>query len=250
MSIDWRTPLVELDTPRDAIGFRKVIVANAIACIGLSAGIAETYKAFERLLGRPYKGIPWDLRRPFKAWKENGVLHTQGVSTCGLVGEGIEKRSGFANPWLSLEYYPAQPYQSITRSVAWGGRVGAWIDGRKQNDLFPRPESGSQVIIGCRSPYEESSGSEHALTVIGWEDDVVVNVAGGKVDCDHGFLQCVKLVRLRWVLRSGKVWLVAPDAPPHLASGRRLHGWLSPSLVPQTDRCMAPVGWEDVEVEL
>lgn len=250
MQIDWRTPLQQIDTPKSAVDFRRVIVANCLSCVGLSAGIDETYPIFEKLLGPSYKNAGWDLKRPFRCWKENGIWRTEGVSTCGLVADGNEARSGFDNPYLYQEYYPAQPHRTITRTIVWGSQVGAWIDGRSQHDLFPRPESGSQVVIGCRSPYEEYGGTEHAFKVVRWEDDILVSVDGGQVDYEHKLLQCVKLVKRRWIVRGGKIWLVSPSARPDLATGRRLYGWLSPSLVPQRPRCLAPVGWESVEVEL
>jgi hypothetical protein len=247
--ITWQTPLVEIATPKDAIEFRKVIVANAMSCVGLSAGIQETFSLFNKLLGLPYKGIPWDLKRPFRCWKKDGKWHTEGVSTCGLVSEGVEARSGFDNAFLYESYYPAQKYRSITRTIVWGTKVGAWYDARRQDDLWPRPESASQLVIGCRSPYEEYGGSEHSFTIAGWQDDdIVVSVDGGQVDYANGGLQCVKLRRRRWIMRNGQVWLVDPDKRPDLATGRRLLGWLSPSLVPQRPTCIAPEGWEQIEV--
>jgi hypothetical protein len=249
MLITWQTPLIEIVTPKDAIEFRKVIVANAMSCIGLSAGIQDTYAIFDKLLGPSYRKIPWDLKRPFRCWKENGKWRTQGVSTCGLVSEGIEARSGFDDPYLFEPYYPAQKYRSITRSIVWGTKVKAWYDARRQDDMWPRPESGSQIIIGCRSPYEAYGGTEHSFTITGWEDDdIVVSVDGGQVDYKHGCLQCVKVRRRRWIVRNKQVWLVDPDKRPDLATGRRLFGWLSPSLVPQRPKCIAPEGYEQIEI--
>jgi hypothetical protein len=249
MQITWRTPLVEIDTPKDALAFRQIVIANSLSCVGLSAGIHETFKIFNDLLGPPYKGIPWDLKRPFRCWKENGKWRTVGVSTCGLASEGIESRSGFDNPMLLQQYYPAQKYQSITRSIVWATQVKAWQDGRRLDDLYPRAESGSQVVIGCRSLYEELGGNEHSFTAVGWEDDdILVSVDGGQVDYAHGGLQCVKLRRRRWIMRNKQIWLVDPDKRPDLATGRRLLGWISPSLVPQRPRCVAPEGWDQVKV--
>jgi len=249
MQITWRTPLIEIDTPKDALDFRRVIIANAMSCVDLSAGVAETFKLFEALLGPSYKNIPWDLKRPFRCWKEDGKWKTQGVSTCGLVSEGIERRSGVDNPYLIEQYYPAQKYRSITRTIVWGTKVGAWYDARKQDDLYPRPESAAHLVIGCRSPYEAYGGTEHAFTVIGWEDDdICVSVDGGQVDQHHKGLQCVKLRRRRWVMRNRQIWLVDPDERPDLAVGRRVLGWLTPSLCPQTKRCTCPEGWEGIEV--
>ena len=250
MAITWQTPLIEIATPKDALDFRRVLIANALSCVGLSAGIPETFQIFADLLGPSYRNIPWDLKRPFRCWKENGKWKTQGVSTCGLVSEGIERRGGTDNPFLTQQYYPAQKYQSITRTIVWGSQVKAWHDARGQNDLYPRPESGSHMVIGCRSAYEEYGGTEHSFTIVDWEDDdIVVSVDGGQIDYAHKGLQCVKLRRRRWVKRNNHIWLVDPDGRPDIATGRKARGWISPSLTPQTLRCVAPQGWESVEVQ-
>jgi len=246
--ITFDTPIEVIQTPlTDSKSRQKVLVANALRCIGISASNKKTYAAFEELLGKPYPNTKWPLNVPFRCWKEDGKWQTQGVSTCGLVAEGIARMSGVDNPCLWQPYWPAQKYQSVTRTIAWATKIGAWHLAKNQSKLDPKPLPGDYVIIGCRSAGETYGGIEHAFTVVAWEDDVMVSVDGGQVD--ESGLQCIKLRRRKWEMSHGKVWV--PNADPRDGySTRRVLGWVwqTCELVPYRSYCHAPQGWESVKV--
>ena len=170
---------------------RDRIVSEAMACVGYSAADPDTRDAFRDLLGPPPKGASWDLSRPFRVTRTaTGGYMTQGVSTCGLVAAGILRRALFRLPWNGSPYWQAPaPYRGldiVSCLTLLGQRTGA------RRPAGERPEEGDVVCIG-------SGLATHVLTVVGWEDDVMVSVDGGQVEpAARGYLQCVRICRRRW----------------------------------------------------
>jgi hypothetical protein len=140
-----------------------------------------------------------------------------GVSTCGLVAEGIHRRIGIDAPVL---YRPYVYGTAITRAIEYMREMGAWQWATGQRTVEPRPQPGDYVVIGRRSAGESVGGTEHALTCVGWDGDVLVSVDGGQTHPASG-LQCITERRRRWELVAGVLWL--RDVPG--ASGRKVLGW-------------------------
>jgi hypothetical protein len=238
MPIDWKTPLVEIDTPKDDKLCRKILLANARACIGLSAGIPETRPIFEKLLGQPSKGEKWDLDRPFSSWKTpDGRWRTLGVSTCALCSEGLHRRLGVSNPAL---YLPYRTGTTIARTLSYARSLSAWRIPAKDAPLF---DIGDYLLIGCHTPEEELKGSEHVLTPLHWlDEDTFESVEGGMVDKDHKGLQCIKLKTRKVVRRDGAIWIEYASTP---GIGRKIQGWAQLSKLKVIGKSLAPIGWEE-----
>lgn len=245
--ISLDTPLQEIDRPANADQVAQCIAAIALSCVGLT-GAPQTRDRFATLLG------PVDAPESDRAATAHsrdairGVLTKRfgagGISTCGMVGEGIHARLGAG---ASTLYRPYVWGTSVSRAVSYLQAMHAWTDAHEQADLEPRPQLGAYVVIGCRGPGEQYGGIEHVRTVVAWEDDVCVTVDGGSVDAATG-LQAIHLVRTRWMLRDGRPWMVMPTLP---TSGRRVYGWGDPGLMTWRDdmrRVLVPEGWESVDV--
>jgi len=250
--IDYRTPLIEVPRPNDAIEIVRATVANALSCVGLS-GAKPTREAFARLLA-PIDSPGADqetVRRNAESRAAiMGILAkpfgSGGISTCGMTAEGIHARLRAQAGCLYQRYIWGS---SVSRAEGYLRTMGAWQDARSLSDVSPRPGAGAYVIIGCRSQGEAIGGIEHAFIVVGWEDDVCISVDGGQVGADQ--LQCVKLVRRRLVLRGGRPWLVREDGDPRTAPGRRVYGWGDAErMLYRQDwpTMIVPEGWDDVEV--
>lgn len=186
-SISWSTPLIEIPAPQDR---RNALVANALSIVDVEAGDPERRPVFEELLG-PVQGR-WDLGRPYKYVNlGDGKFRTEGISTCGLVGEGLQRRVGLD---LASLYAPFVPGQAVSRMVGFATVCKAWR--APGPDRRPRP--GDYLVVG-------SGLATHVRTVIGWEGDTCISVDGGQVDPQHGFLQCIRKARNEWA-KIGGVW--------------------------------------------
>jgi len=227
--IDYNTPLEMVSLPVDAEKTRKLIVANALSIVGISASNKATYKMFENLLG-PTAGY-WDLKRPFRVWKEDGKWKTQGVSTCGLVARGIWRRVGVDMPKIYENYNYGMAMieeQTFCRGVK---PRSAWYVPSKGDETVPMP--GDYVIIG-------SGLSTHNLTCVGWKGDKMVSVDGGRVDSKG--LQCIEKVERELVTINGYPCLKDDR------STRKIVGWGMVDLLPYKNTAVAPEGWESVDV--
>ena len=201
--------------PTDADAVRELVVAHALACIGLEAGDPRLRPVLADLLG-PTAGV-WPLGVPFRVWRDSqGKWRTQGVSTCGLVAEGIWRRAGVAASWLTAEYVNGT---SIARAIRFAKALAprsAWhtpADGQ-------RPMRGDYVVIG-------TGVSTHALTVVAWEGDTLVSVDGGQVG--RSGLQAVHRCKRPWLANAGSASL----------GGRVVQGWIAVDMLPGYAECEA-----------
>ena len=226
--IDYNTPFETVAMPRDANETRKVIVANALSVVGINASKPETFKMFEDLLG-PVSSY-WDLKRPFRVWKENGKWKTEGVSTCGLVARGLWRRVAVDMPKIYKDYDFGMAMideQNFCRSLK---PRSAWYTPKKDDETRPLP--GDYVIIG-------SGLTTHNFTCIGWDGDKMISVDGGRVDKKTG-LQCIEHVERELVTIGGNLCL----KDDHLI--RRIVGWAQVDLLPYRSVAVAPQGWQSV----
>ena len=214
--IDRHTPLIRIPWHPD-LDIRKAIVANALSVVDVQAA-DSTRPILEELLG-PVKGR-WDLDRPFWVWQEGGKWRTQGVSTCGLVGEGLWRRVQVDAPWLTVDYVFGQ---AIARAIAFAQWCDAWV--RPGDGRVPRP--GDYVVIG-------SGLRTHALTCVGWEGDTLVSVDGGQVGARG--LQAIHLCRRPW--------------KDDVVGGRKIVGWADPEMLRYRvgEMVVVPEGWESVSL--
>jgi hypothetical protein len=183
---------------------RDRLIQIASQCEGMGSNV--DIDKFAELLGLEgaYKDA---LKVPFSCKQVNGKWQTKGVSTCGLVAEGIWHSAGIDIPNNWRPYSLSVP--SIARAVKFANQQtprSAWQT--PVSDL--RPEPGDYVIIG-------SGTSEHALTVVDWEDDMCVSIDGGQVDSKTG-LQCIKKCKRPWKNNS--------------LGNRVIQGWICIDLLP------------------
>jgi hypothetical protein len=186
---------------------RDKLIQIALQCEGMGANI--DIDQFANLMGL-IGSWKYGLKTPFSCKLVNGKWITTGVSTCALVAEGIWNSAGVDMPsnW--------RPYAggALSRAVKFAEQQtprSAWqtpIDGL-------RPEPGDYLIIGHGT-------SEHALTVVDWEDDssgndVCVSIDGGQVDAKSG-LQCIKKCKRPWTWNS--------------LGSRAVQGWICIDLLP------------------
>jgi hypothetical protein len=213
------TDLIRIARPVDDATLARAFAANAVSLIGLSAADQLDRYAWEEILG-PVSGR-WDLDRPFRATRAAaGGWRTQGLSTCGLVAEGVWRRMRVDLPSLYATYVPGQ---AIARAVTCARKHGAWRTPRDG----AMPGEGDYAVIG-------SGLATHALTVVAVDDDVVTSVDGGQVG-ERG-LQAVKECRRPWV------WV---DARRATLGGRTVLGWCACTRLPARDPwCWVPAGWE------
>lgn len=226
--IDNRTEIEIITRPENADDVRRIVVANAYASVDVEAADPRTRPVLEELLG-PVDGGRWDLDRPFRVYRDSaGKLRTEGVSTCGLVAEGIWRRAGVDAPWLLTDYGRGGRYDSITRAMDLAQRLrprSAWHLPRDGQ----RPQPGDYVVIG-------SALRTHALTVVAWEGDTLVSVDGGQTGTRG--LQAIHLCRRPWLSTGGHATLGGPQVV----------GWVAVEMLPGLGECLAPVGWESVDV--
>ena len=210
------TPLKEFLVPTNPILFRKAVVANCYSIVGVSA--TRYRDIFLEILGPPTKGLRWDLDRPFRVWKnEQGEYQTEGVSTCGLVGEGIQRRMGSLCAALRAPYDWRGKHAAISRMIQCAHDMGAWVPGSKEPPL-----PGDYTVIG-------EGLSTHALTVVAVRGNTIISVDGGQVDPETG-LQCVGLVSRP--LNNGFI------------GSRKIYGHMSCVRGDYGPTMIAPVGWE------
>ena len=210
--IDHHTPLIRIPWHPD-LDIRRAVVANALSIVNVQAS-DSTRPILEELLG-PVRGR-WDLDRPFRCWQENGKWKTQGISTCGLVAEGLWRRVQVDAPWLWQDYVSGK---AIERAVTFAKQCEAWV--RPGDGRVPRP--GEYVVIG-------SGLGTHALTCIDWEGDTLVSVDGGQVGARG--LQAIHVCRRPW----------KDDA----LGARRIVGWVDPEMLRYRvgEMVVVPEGWE------
>lgn len=183
---------------------RQRIVELAERCVGLSgadmAWLCGLEGDWASQVAKPY------------------IPGTQGISTCGLVAEGIYYLADMPVPATWRPYAPVKAADyAIARTVAWARSVGAWRAWSPK--LGNPPGVGDLVIIG-------TGLSTHALIVIEVETDAdddgagtfVRSVDGGMVDDVTG-LQTVKATRRR--MRRGMI------------GARPVVGWVCADAVPQ-----------------
>jgi len=189
--------LVRIPMPSLPGDRRGMFVANAVSLDGLEAARPEHRQAWLDLLG-PIRGH-WDLDRPFRVWKENGRWRTEGVSTCGLVAEGIWRRMSVDLPEL---YEPYEVGSAIERAKRYAKQVGAW---RTQG----RPRPGDYLIVGTKL-------KTHARTVVDWRDggETLISVDGG-VPGENG-LQSIRLRPTSWKKLGSFI----------ISGGRVVMGWI------------------------
>jgi len=227
--INYKTPLETIALPMNADHMRKIIVANAMSMKNIGASNKETIKMFENILG-PINGV-WDLKRPFRVWKENGKWKTQGVSTCGLVARGIWRRVGVNMPEIYKNYNFGMAMieeQKFCRAVK---PRSAWHTPKYNDGIFPLP--GDYIIIG-------SGLGTHNLTCIGWDGDTLISIDGGRVD-SRG-LQIIEKVKRDCFVKNGFPYL------KDNRSTRRIIGWGMIDLLPYNNTSVAPEGWDDIEL--
>lgn len=232
MSIDYCTTLVPVDAPEDADKYRQLVKAASLSCVGLAGDKhknAMRRVMFESLLGPPPAGASWQLDVPFRCWQdENGKWKTQGVSTCGLVANGIWRKMGVTADFL---YQPYVSGTAVSAAHQFGIHSGAW---NRCTSLEHRPAVGDYVLMGAGI-------GTHVGTCVGWKEDNegklwMQTVEGGQVDPVTG-LQCVQFKERQWMKRANLVF----------AGNKSVGGWVSVVLLPRYNiYVMAPQGWETV----
>jgi len=219
------TQLIEIARPDDHDALRQAFYANALSLAGLEAAKIEDRPTWLEVLG-PVKTF-WDLDRPFRIWKdEQGHVHTEGVSTCGLVAEGIWRRMNVDLASLYLDYVWGK---AIERSRVYAQKLGAW----KTPLAFPgqRPQKGDTMVIG-------KGYSTHACTVLETAGDVVSSIDGGQTGLDD--LQAIYMRTRTW-----RDHRVARRAFVIGTFTREVQAWIDVTkLHYRGETCLVPKGWE------
>jgi hypothetical protein len=131
-------------------------------------------------------GSAWfqELFRPYA----NG----RGVSTCGLVAEGIWHAAGIAVPSTWRPYAPkSEVEKAIARAIQWASKHNAVVrpgDGKV-------PSMGDYVVIG-------EGLRTHALTCMIVDGGIITSVDGGQVA--KSGLQTIKICERSWHVPRGK----------------------------------------------
>lgn len=215
--IDYNSNIIQVTRPLDANLLRKAIVANALSIENITASNNKT--KFEELLG-PING-KWDLGRPFKVSTVNGKTTTQGISTCGLVAEGLWRRM---NVDLSSLYKPYVFGAAISRSINFAKSLKPRSAFQKPEDGL-KPEPGDYVIIG-------SGYSTHVLTCIAWNYDKLVSIDGGQTDKNG----------LQAILRKERVY--SKKNNKYYLGDREVIGWIIFDMLPFKDNYISvPEGY-------
>jgi hypothetical protein len=161
--------------------------------------------AMASLIGFEGSRFERELYRPFRMVSGR----TTGVSTCGLVAEGIWHLAGIEIPSEWRPYAPAgNSARSISRAVDFGKTYGAM----RLPGVGSDPRAGDYVVIGGYG----LGGTEHALTLMELNEDEVFSIDGGMV-AENG-LQTVKRVarnRNGWFFGARKVqcWIDVASLP-------------------------------------
>lgn len=221
--IDFNSKLIEIERPSsDADLLTKAIIANALSTENISASNINLRKTFENLLG-PING-KWDLDRKFQITTINNKTTTQGISTCGLVAEGLWRRMNIDFPSL---YNPYAFGTAISRSISFAKSIKPRSAFQTPEDNL-KPEPGDYVIIG-------SGNSTHAFTAIGWEDDYLISIDGGQTD--YRGLQCILKKKRVWKKIGSKFFL----------GDREVIGWISFTLLPfKANTITVPEDWDSI----
>jgi hypothetical protein len=157
---------------------RGLITRIAIESEGLTgfdlADICGLEGAWKAELGYPYGRIVNGLKR--------------GISTCGLVAEGVWWMAGIAIPKYWRPYAPKlEVEKAIARAHHFASKCGAVV----KYDGTNAPMLGDYVVIG-------TGLATHALTFLELDGDECVSIDGGQVD-EKTKLQTIKLRRRPWV---------------------------------------------------
>lgn len=207
------TDLIQIPRPTDADSLRRCCWANAVSIIGMEARHPEHRETWLELLG-PVSTY-WDLDSPFS------LRNRTGLSTCGLVAEGIWRRMGVD---LGALYEPYRWGQAIGRARVYAQQCGAWrtpADGGL-------PQTGDYVVIG-------SGLATHALTALEWDGAELVSVDGGQVDPVRG---------LQAIYERRRTWTAGPRGAR--LGARSVLGWCDVTrLGYRGGTCLVPDGWED-----
>lgn len=256
--IDWKTPLVEIERPPDAIEIQRAYKALCLQSIGLSGNPAQRAAFADLLAPRTLPGSD-PKRIAGNAGSRNAILtllkyvfsyalpiNRRGISTCGMTCEGQDARMGTDAATLYQTYVWGT---SVSRMISYYSACGAWTYA-SDADPSERPGVASPVVIGLTPPKGKTNdfgGVEHAFRIIEAdpEQDIFVSADGGQVDNVTG-LQCVKRVTRHWTIVRGHAWLVDPVK----GTGRRVLGWGDPALLRFRPgvTAMVPQGWEVVDV--
>jgi hypothetical protein len=220
--IDFNSKLIEIESPYDTDLLTKAIIANALSIENISASNLNLRKTFENLLG-PINGI-WDLNRKFQIITIDNKITTQGISTCGLVAEGLWRRMNIDFPALYKNYvFGTAISRSINFAKSLKPRSAFQIP---KDDL--RPEPGDYIIIG-------SGNSTHAFTCIDWEDDYLISIDGGQTDYKN--LQCILRKKRIWKKIGNKFYL----------GDREVVGWICFTLLPfKSNTIVVPENWDSI----
>lgn len=206
----------------DYDGAATSIVDYALSLDGLDAGNPAHRATWLGLLGPLPSWAQWDLDRPFRCRKVDGKWRTQGLSTCGLVANGILRHHQVIIRTLYEPYVFGTAISSVVQAAR---EQDCW-----QSPIAPplAPYPGDYVVIG-------SGLRTHVLTCVGFADGgpggaadpseaprSLVSIDGGQVHPQTG-LQMVRRVErpLRWRYTTGArragwtLWL----------GDRRVLGW-------------------------
>ncbi len=183
-----------INRPTEETALRQAFVANAYSLNGLECANPDHRATWLEILG-PINGM-WDIDRPFRLGKG-------GISTCGLVAEGIWRRMKVD---LQSLYQPYK-FDAISRARVYAQKNGAWV-APKGN---VRPAAGDYVIIGAGL-------STHALTCLGWDGNTLISIDGGQVGSKG--LQAIKERRRTWKTNSYSATLADEN------QSRAVLGWI------------------------
>jgi len=207
-------PLVTIPwTP--ALDMRRVMIANARACVGMHGGTRESVAAFQALLGPMRDGAP-------PAWPLHKAYGKGGMSTCAMVALGLLRRAGVACADIR-DGYADDIGSGLDVAIAFARRLSprsAWI--RPAPGLRPSPGDVVQVL-----------GPMHVATVVAWEDApdgalMCVSVDGGQVGLDG--LQQISVCRRPW----------RGDARGAVLGTRRVDGWIDVMMLPYDGPVVVP----------
>lgn len=254
MTIDYRTPLIEVPRPTDALELLRAYKALALYSIGLSGSGARRAPFADLLSPRTLPGA--DAKRiSGNKGTRAAVYHLlqfvfslslppsrRGISTCGMTAEGQDGNMGVDAETLYRTYVWGT---SVSRAIAYYSAHGAWTWADKAHP-DDRPPLCAYVVIGLTKGADHG-GIEHAIRIIARDShDIFRSADGGSVEPGTG-LQCVKHVTRRWVTIRGHAWLVDPLT----GNGRRVLGWGDPTLLGFLPgvQMRVPEGWEQVEID-
>lgn len=209
----YDVPLVRVPWSPD-LDMRRVMVANALACVGMHGGTADSVAAFQRLLGPSTTGAYgiWPLAKPYTG------RGTDGISTCAMVALGLLRRAGVANVDIRDGYHDDMG-SGLNVAIAFAKSLhprSAWYTPRPDGALRPALGDIVQVVGG---------NGIHVLTVVAWDTEAdgtttLVSVDGGQVGADG----------LQMIARCRRPW--RDDARGAMLGARRVDGWIDVTMLP------------------